>query len=147
MSFAQIVPGFINQLQPPVLPVSVVKTEFVTVIKSELPESEIGVNDILDSSDKEIISDTKDSDIVLHRLCEASIKSETTPTVKTEHLESVETQVDVKIENYSFIKTENIIQTNKIEDSSAGNGSWSTGQLVVEVQGMVILSVQFFIGN
>lgn len=87
-----------KQLQPPLE--SQVITEPLVEIKSEPPEN--FVNNILESSDKEIIPDIKNVDIVSHILCEDLVKSETVPKdiLEIKYLESVKT------ENAPFIKQE-----------------------------------------
>lgn len=143
MSVTQILPGLINLTQPPVLPASLIKTEALTAIKNEPPEPEIveiGIDDILNSSDEEIIPDTRNNmDIVPHVLCEITPKN----ILETKHLESVERQVFVNTKNAPLVKTEiNITQSeslNKTVEISDRNVSRCAGQEVVEVQGKLIL--------
>lgn len=111
---------FITQLEPPILPVSMIKTEPLTGIKNE--QSEI-VEITIDNVDS---SDIKDIDIGAIQLCEGSIKSETIP-------EDILEMVSVKTEN--AVKTASESEyLNKTEDTGDDNSL-----VVVEVQGNVIV--------
>lgn len=130
MSFTEIIPGFIELLQPPE---TQVKTEPLTVVKLEPPEP-----DILDSSNEEIIVDIKNIDTVSPIIHEDSIKSETVAKniIGSQRLEFVGTQVFVKTEDEPFVKIENIIHSEnlcKFEDTSNENG-----QKVVDIHGKVL---------